>query len=214
MSHGEDAPQGELMEAVWHERRAFAKSFNDEVAELLTGAEFQPGTASLNDHLQSGSGDLSEGIRCLMKVGDLQLFGAPVDAPDESTVGEDYAFFYEGKHMRPLTSLLPTITVTGNAETKPGGWKMLYEPEKSRFWAFLRMLAKMQCKANVGDEHASSRLAKIRSDLLVKLPVVIASWTLNDNLAGIDTWVQLVYVQYPQGVYLRLRGRTQGSEPE
>ena len=91
--------------------------------------------------------------------------------------------------MKPLTSLLPTITVTGDGETKPGGWKMLYEPEKSRLWAFLRMLAKMQKDASMGIEHATDRVQKIMTDLLVKLPVVIASWPLNGNLAGSDLMV-------------------------
>ena len=195
-------------------KTAFQKKFSEEVAELLPA--FQPGTASLNDHMKSGSGDLAEGIRSTMKLGDLQLFGAPADAPEESSVSEDYKYFYEGKvkEMKPLTSLLPLITVTGDGETKPGDWKMLYEPEKSRLWAFLRMLAKMQNEALMGNEHIRDRLEKIKNDLLEKLPVIIASWPLNDNLAGMDPLVQFGCVPYALGIHLRLRGRTRGSTPE
>ena len=167
--------------AATEAKTAFQKKFNEEVAELLPEAVFQPGTASLDDHMKSGSGDLAEGIRSTMKLGDLQLFGAPSDAPEESAVSEDYKYFYEGKEkeMKPLTSLLPPITVTGDGETKPGEWKMLYEPEKSRLWAFLRMLAKMQKEASMGNEHVHDRFQKIQNDLLEKLLVVIASWPLN-----------------------------------
>ena len=91
--------------------------------------------------------------------------------------------------MKPLMTLLQEFTVTGNAETKPGEWKMLYEPEKSRLWAFLRMLAKMRRDASMGIEHATVRVQKIMTDLLVKLPVVIASWPLNGNLAGSEFMV-------------------------
>ena len=173
--------------AATEAKTAFQKKFNEEVAELLPEAVFQPGTTSLNDHMKSGSGDLAEGIRSTMKLGDLQIFGAPADAPEESAVSEDYKYFYEGKEkeMKPLTSLLPPITVTGDGETKPGEWKMLYEPEKSRLWAFLRMLAKMQNDGMVGNENSRDRFEKITNDLLEKLPVIIAIWPLNDNLAGI-----------------------------
>ena len=115
-------------------RSAFLKKFQEEIAGLLEEEVFKPGTASLQDHIRNGHGDLAEGIRTIMKIGDLELLGIPEDSPDESSVDVDYAHFYEGKAMAPLASLLPTLTVSGTEETKPGGWRVLYEVEKSRLW--------------------------------------------------------------------------------
>jgi hypothetical protein len=176
------------MESV---KAEFQKKFNEEVQEILDEAAFQPGTLTLNDHLKNG--DLEEGIRSTMKLGDLKLFGAPADAPDERGVSEDYAYFYEGKdkEMKPLMALLPEITVTGNAETKPGEWKMLHDCERTRLWAFLRMIAKMKRDASIGNEHARERVEKIMKDLLPNLQVIIASWPLHGNLAETDHSVSL-----------------------
>ena len=60
-----------------------------------------------------------------MKIGDLELVGIPEDSPEESSVDADYAYFYEGKMTAPMASLLPTLTVSGTEETKPGGWRVL-----------------------------------------------------------------------------------------
>ena len=120
-------------------KKQFLMGFQEEITDILGEKVFQPGNESLADYISRGHGDLAEGIRTTMKIGDLELFGAPEDAPEESSVKADFAYFYEGKAMRvPLASLLPTLTVTGTEETKPGGWRVLYESEKSRLWAFLR----------------------------------------------------------------------------
>ena len=89
------------------------KKFREEVevAGLLEEEAFQPSSASLSDHIQNGHGDLVEGIRTTMKIGDWELFGAPEDWPEESSVEADYLYFYDGKTMAPMASLLPTITV-------------------------------------------------------------------------------------------------------
>ena len=95
------------------QRSEFQKKFQEEIAGLLEESVFKPGTASLQDHIGNGHGDLAEGIRTTMKIGDLELLGSSQDAPDESTVETDYKYFYEGKEMKPLSSLLPTLTVCG-----------------------------------------------------------------------------------------------------
>ena len=161
---------------------AFQKKFLEEIAGLLEEDVFKPGTASLQDHIGNGKGDMAEGIRTTMKIGDLELLGNPEDSPEESAVDADYAYFYEGKVMAPLASLLPTLTVSGAEETKPGCWRVLYESEKSRLWAFLRMLAKMKQAELVGCEKQSDRCKKILTDLLETLPVIIVKMQAEDEL--------------------------------
>ena len=160
----------------------FQEKFKKEVAALFEEKVFKPGDASLQDHVKNGHGDLAEGIRTTMKIGDLQLLGGPGDAPGERSVEEDYAYFYEGKEMAPLASLLPTLTVSGTEDTKPGGWRVLFEPEKSRLWAFLRMLVKMKQAADVGHDDQGTRAEKIMKDLLEALPVVIVKMLEEDEL--------------------------------
>ena len=160
----------------------FQQKFQDELAGLFKNGAFQPGTASLQHHMKNGHGDLEEGIRTTMKIGDFQMFGRPEDAPEESSVNADYAYFCAGKEMAPLASLLPAMTVSGTEETKPGFWKVLYESEKSRLWAFLRMLANMEQAALVGNEQMGERLEKIMKGLVENLPVVIVKMQAEDEL--------------------------------
>ena len=119
----------------------FLDKFQEDIASLLSESVFKPGTASLHDHRDKGRGDLAEGIRTTMKIGDLELF-TPGDSPEESSVIADYEHFYKEKEMASLSSLLPTMTVCGTEETKPGCYKLLYESEKSRLWALLMMVGK------------------------------------------------------------------------
>ena len=163
-------------------RSEFLKKFREEIAGLLEETVFKPGAASLQDHIQKGHGDLAEGIRSTMKIGDLELVGIPEDSPEESSVDADYAYFYEGKMTAPMASLLPTLTVSGTEETKPGGWRVLYESERSRLWAFLRMLAKMKNTALVGQEQVGDRFEKILTDLLEAVPVVMLKMQVEDEL--------------------------------
>ena len=163
-------------------RSEFLKKFREEIAGLLEETVFKPGAASLQDHIQKGHGDLAEGIRSTMKIGDLELVGIPEDSPEESSVDADYAYFYEGKMTAPMASLLPTLTVSGTEETKPGGWRVLYESERSRLWAFLRRLAKMKHTALVGQEQVGDRFEKILTDLLEAVPVVMLKMQVEDEL--------------------------------
>ena len=163
-------------------RSEFQRKFQEEIAGLLEEDVFKPGTASLQDHIGKGHGNLAEGIRTTMKIGDLALLGIPADSPDESSVDADYAYFYEGKAMAPLTSLLPTLTVSGTEETKPGCWRVLHESEKCRLWAFLRMLEKMKQAGQVGCDNQGDRCQKIVTDLLGTLPVVIIKMQAEDEL--------------------------------
>ena len=163
-------------------RSEFLKKFREEIAGLLEETVFKPGAASLQDHIQKGHGDLAEGIRSTMKIGDLELVGIPEDSPEESSVDADYAYFYEGKMTAPMASQLPTLTVSGTEETKPGGWRVLYESERSRLWAFLRMLAKMKNTALVGQEQVGDRFEKILTDLLEAVPVVMLKMQVEDEL--------------------------------
>ena len=162
-------------------RGEFLEKFRGEIADLHDEMVFKPGTASLQDHIGNGRGDLAEGIRTTMKIGDLELVGIPEDSPEESSVDADYAYFYEGKAMASLASLLPTLTVSGTEETKPGGWRVLYESEKSRLWAFLRMLVKMKQAALVGCDNQGDRCKKIVTDLLETLPVVIVKMQVEEE---------------------------------
>lgn len=170
----EDGQQQDVCEKKFHVK------FQEEIAGLLAEGVFKPGVASLQDYIKNGRGDLAEGIRTTMKIGDLELFGE--DTPDEASVDVDYAHFYEGNPMAPLASLLPTLTVSGTEETQAGYWKMLYEPERSRLWAFLRMLAKMKHAAMVGCDNQGIRCEKIMKDLLEALPVVIVKMQGEDEL--------------------------------
>ena len=166
-------------------RSKFAKKFQEEITEPLLSEEdsvFKPSFASLQDHIKNGNGSLDEGIRTTMKIGDLEVFGAPEDAPDESAVDAAYAYLYEGREMAPLTSLLPTLTVCGTEETKPGGWKVLYESERTRLWALLRMVNKMKKAGLVGCDNLSERCKKIVTDLLGNLPVVMLKMQGEDEL--------------------------------
>ena len=160
----------------------FQKKFHEEIALLRNADAFKFSTASLQDLLLRGYGDLAEGIRTTMKIGDLELFGAPEESPDESSVIADYEHFYNGKEMAQMSSLLPALTVIGTEETKPGGWRMLFESEKSRLWALLRMLAKLKQAALVGNESEAARCDKIVTDLLEALPVVIVKMKKEDEL--------------------------------
>ena len=171
-----------LTKKMDNKRTEFRKNFHEEVASVLADGVFTPSTASLQDHIGKGHGDLLEGIRTNMKIGDLELFGAPEDAPEESSVDADFAYFYEGKTKIPITQLLPTLTVSGTEDTKPGCWRVLFESEKSRLWAFLRMLAEMQQAALVGSEQQGDRCKKIMTDLLDTLPVVIVKMQAEDEL--------------------------------
>ena len=63
------------------QKRAFQKKFHEEIASLLEEGAFQPGSASLQDHIDNGHGDMAEGIRTTMKIGDLELMGSPEDSP-------------------------------------------------------------------------------------------------------------------------------------
>jgi len=163
-------------------KSGFVQKFREEIASLLEVPVFKPGTASLQDHIDKGYGDLAEGIRTTMKIGDLSLVGLPEDSPEEGAVHNDYGYFYEGNEKAPLASLLPTLTVTGTEETKPGSWRVLYESDKSRLWAFLRLLLKMKEDSEVGLDHQGARFQKIVTDLLETLPVVIVKMQKEDEL--------------------------------
>ena len=54
---------------------------------------FTCGTATLEEYTQRGQGNLEEGIRTTMRLGDLEIWGRAEDAPDEETVEEDYNHF-------------------------------------------------------------------------------------------------------------------------
>ena len=159
----------------------FLDKFQEDIASLLSESVFKPGTASLHDHRDKGRGDLAEGIRTTMKIGDLELF-TPGDSPEESSVIADYEHFYKEKEMASLSSLLPTMTVCGTEETKPGCYKLLYESEKSRLWALLMMVGKMREAALVGCDHQGDRCEKIVTELLETLPVVIVKMQAEDEL--------------------------------
>ena len=164
-------------------RAEFLKKFGEEINCLQCEGVFKPGTASLQDYITKGHGDQEEGIRTTMRIGDLELVATPEDAPDESAVDADFGFFYEeGKMMAPLAKLLPPLTVCGTDETKPGGWRVLYEPEKSRLWAFLRGLSMMKNAALVGCEIRGDRYKKIVGELLEALPVTIVKMKVEDEL--------------------------------
>ena len=163
-------------------KKEFVNNFQKDIVDLLGTKVFQPGTESLQDHLGKGHGDLDEGIRTTMKIGDLELMGTPEDAPEESSVQADFEYFYKGKMTAPLASLLPNMTVSGTEETKAGCWRVLYECEKSRLWAFLRMLSNMKKAGLVGSEHQEERCTKILTELLETLPVVIVKMKPEDEL--------------------------------
>ena len=162
----------------------FPKKFEEEIADLLAAENvLKPGTASLQEYISKGHGDLDEGVRTTMRIGDLELVGAPDNAPGENLVTIDYCYYYQGKEMKiPLTSMLPTLTLIGTEETKPGDWKVLHECEKSRLWAFLKFLAKLKQGGEMGLEALQHRYEKIVADLLENLPVVIFKMLPEDEL--------------------------------
>lgn len=162
------------------------KKFHTLLDELRATDKIKTGTATLADYAQTGQGDLAEGIRTTMGLGDIDFAGSAEDAPDEMAVAEDYTQFYAGREMTPLAKLLPTLSVTGTAETKPGKWKLLYESEKSRVWAFVRMLHHMRQEADKGLEAMGERLEKIMKDLVGSLSVVIVEEKTSDGLW--DEW--------------------------
>ena len=121
-----------------------------EIDCLREESVFKPGTASLQDHMKNGHGELEEGVRTTMKIGDWQGL-RPGDwqglARVESSVDiKDYEYFDCGhlkiivplNQMAPPTLLLPPIDgpTDGTADTKAGGWRVLYETDKSQLgWA-------------------------------------------------------------------------------
>jgi len=163
-------------------KMAFLKRFAEETSCLQNEGVFKPGTTSLQDYIAKGHGDLEEGIRTTMRIGDLELLSTPEDSPDESAVDADFEFFYEGKMMKPLAQMLPTLTVCGTEETQPGSWRVLYDPDKSRLWALLRGLVTMKNAALVGCEIQGDRYQKIVSELLEALPVTIIKMKVEDEL--------------------------------
>ena len=158
------------------------EKFGKEVHCLQEESVFTPGTASVEDHMKNGHGNLTEGITTQMKIGDLQWLAGPDDCPEESSVQADYEHFYKDHEMAPLVALLPTITVSGTADTKAGDWKVLYEPNKSRLWAFLRFLGKMKHSGLMGNEEHEERYKQIVADLLPRLHVIIVKLQEEDEL--------------------------------
>jgi len=158
------------------------KKFEKMMDELRKLPEFEPGSATLADYMKNGHGDLDEGIRTTMRLGDLNILGRPEDAPEETVVAEDYAHFYEGQEMAPLVKLMTTLTVTGDVDTKPGDWKLLYESDKSRLRAFVWMLRNMQTQLLLGQESGQERFDKILKELVEKMPVIIVKMKGSDEL--------------------------------
>ena len=122
----------------------WVQRFEGETKDIRQAEVFKPGCAALKDHMNKGHGTLAEGINTLMPIGDLQCYGPVHECPEESSVDADYEHFYNGKETRRINELLPTFTLTGNEETPAGGWRLVYESQKSQLWAFLRFLAKMK----------------------------------------------------------------------
>ena len=161
-------------------KAVFMKKFVAELGDLCKEEVLKP-CLVLGNPVQ-GQGDLEEGIRTTMRLGDLELIGPPENAPEEAAVNEDYDHFYKGREMAPLVKLLPTLTLTGTEDTKPGAWKLLYESDKSRLWAFLRMLRGMQTEMLSGVEAKEERFAKIMGELLQNVPVVLMKFKAMDEL--------------------------------
>ena len=156
-------------------RSEYLRNFEEEIAPLIKEeSAFKPSTATLQEYISKGRGDLDEGIRTSMRIGDLEVVGAPDEAPAENLVLQDYCYFYQGKELKiSLTALLPALTLIGTEETKPGDWKVLYECERSKLWAFLKFLVKMKQGGEMGLEACEHRYRKIMTDLLENVPVVI-----------------------------------------
>ena len=74
-------------------KTAYVKKFRDSLGDLL-GEEkvLLPGSATLADYKKNGHGDLEEGLRTTMRLGDVEILGRPEDAPKEVAVDEDYAY--------------------------------------------------------------------------------------------------------------------------
>ena len=51
----------------------FLKNFEEEITSLYEESVFTSGTASLQEYISKGCGELAEGIRTTMKIGDLEL---------------------------------------------------------------------------------------------------------------------------------------------
>ena len=151
----------------------WVRRFEGETKDIRQAEVFKPGCAALKDHMNKGHGTLAEGINTLMPIGDLQCYGPVHECPEESSVDADYEHFYNGKETRRINELLPTLTLTGNEETPAGGWRLVYESQKSQLWAFLRFLAKMKVWGMLGQNSYEERLEKIMTDLLPRLPVLI-----------------------------------------
>ena len=167
-------------------RGEYLRNFEEEIAPLIKDESvFKPSTASLQEYrsIAKGRGDLDEGIWTHMKIGDLNVVGDPDEAPPENLVLQDYYYRYQGKELKiPLTALLPVLTVIGTEETKPGGWKLLYECDRSQLWAFLKCLVKMKQGGDMGLEACEQRYLKIKTDLLENVPVVIVKMQEEDEL--------------------------------
>ena len=166
-------------------RSEYLRNFEEEIAPLIEESAFKPSTATLQEYhsIAKGRGDLDEGIWTSMKIGDIDVVGAPGEAPPENLVQQDYDFRYQGKELKiPLTALLPVFTVIGTEETKPGEWKVLYECERSQLWAFMKCLAKMKQGGDIGMEACEQRYLKIKTDLLENVPVVIVKMQEEDEL--------------------------------
>ena len=118
---------------------------------------------------RGGHGKLEEGIRTTMKIGDWQGLGGTLDdCLAESSVDiKDYEYFDYGhlkiivplNQMAPLTLLLPPIDgpTDGTADTKAGGWRVLYETDKSQLgWA----------AGKLASAHHEERFKKMVTDVL------------------------------------------------
>ena len=174
----------------------FVKKFVAKLGDLLHEEVLKPGgkgrfrvlKATIGDCKKKGHGDhLEEGIWTRMRLGDLELIGSPADAPDEAAVHENYHHFNAGHELAPLRKLLPTLTLTGTEDTKPGAWKLLYDSEKARLWAFLWMLGGMRqdISGGLGRTLWRSLLEESFKKIMVDLenvPVLLIKMKATDEL--------------------------------
>jgi hypothetical protein len=82
-------------------KAADMEKFRASLGQLLEETdELKPSKATLTDYVKNGQGDLEEGVQTTMKLGDLEVFGRPEDAPEVDAVERFYEHFYAGREEK------------------------------------------------------------------------------------------------------------------
>ena len=142
------------------------------IAPLASGNEAHKFTTDL----------LEEGVRTKMRMGDIHFIGEIGESPHHETVKEELGHYYNDARLKntPQALLLPILTLTGEADTKNGQWRMVHDADRARVWAFITVLQEHQRQQDIGSE-PGPHLDKMKKSL-EEVEVLILATKKTDEL--------------------------------